>query len=146
MINKLEILSLNHKLTTLIKDDPVRPEIPINDRINYNSEVAVLTDKDSNPLAVICIKYLNFVPITTKELMIPAVNQHIAIFYTVWSYQAGSGREIITEIKSYIESNKPQIKRFITLSPKTEMAKKFHLKNGAIILQENKTSVNYEYL
>ena len=39
----------------------------------------------------------------------------------------------------------PHIKRFVTLSPKTEMAKKFHLRNGATELQENETTVNFEY-
>jgi hypothetical protein len=31
------------------------------------------------------------------------------------------------------------------LSPKTEMARKFHMKNGAVELQENDTTINYEY-
>jgi len=38
------------------------------------------------------------------------------------------------------------VKRFITLSPQTEMARRFHLRNGAVVLQVNTTSVNYEYL
>jgi hypothetical protein len=38
------------------------------------------------------------------------------------------------------------IKRFVTLSPKTEMAKRFHLKNGAIVFRENEETVNYEYI
>lgn len=144
MSKKLEILSLDHTLTSLIKDDPVRPKISLINRINENSEIAVLID--SQPLAVICIKYLNYVPTTEDDLYIIVKNPHIAVFYTVWSYHSGSGREIISLIKPYIEHTRPFIKRFITLSPKTEMAKKFHLKNGAIILQENKTTVNYEYL
>jgi hypothetical protein len=40
----------------------------------------------------------------------------------------------------------PEIDRFVTLSPKTEMAKRFHLKNGAVVLRENDTTVNYEYI
>ena len=37
------------------------------------------------------------------------------------------------------------LKRFVTLSPKTELAKRFHLKNGAIVYRENDETVNYEY-
>jgi hypothetical protein len=33
----------------------------------------------------------------------------------------------------------------VTLSPKTEMARRFHLKNGAIIFRENIETINYEY-
>jgi len=35
--------------------------------------------------------------------------------------------------------------RFVTLSPKTEMARKFHHSNGAITLSENEVTDNYEY-
>jgi hypothetical protein len=33
----------------------------------------------------------------------------------------------------------------VTLSPKTEMARKFHLKNGAEVFRENPDTVNYLY-
>jgi hypothetical protein len=33
----------------------------------------------------------------------------------------------------------------VTLSPKTEMARKFHTSNGAKTLKENDETVNYEY-
>ena len=36
--------------------------------------------------------------------------------------------------------------RYITMSPKTKMAKDFHLGNGAILLQENRNTNNFEYL
>ena len=42
--------------------------------------------------------------------------------------------------------NKKTVKRFVTLSPCTEMARKFHLQNGAIELRQNEWTVNYEYL
>jgi hypothetical protein len=35
--------------------------------------------------------------------------------------------------------------RLITLSPLTDMARKFHLNNGAKELRVNKTTVNFEY-
>jgi hypothetical protein len=33
----------------------------------------------------------------------------------------------------------------VTLSPKTEMARRFHHKNGATTYRENADSVNYQY-
>jgi hypothetical protein len=33
----------------------------------------------------------------------------------------------------------------VTLSPKTEMARRFHLKNGASELRENSNTINYIY-
>ena len=41
----------------------------------------------------------------------------IAVFYTVWSYKKGAGREIIFEAQKEIKKTKPYIKRFVTLSP-----------------------------
>ena len=37
------------------------------------------------------------------------------------------------------------IKRFVTLSPLTEMAEKFHLRNGAELIYKGKTCQNFEY-
>jgi hypothetical protein len=62
------------------------------------------------------------------------------IFYTVWSYEKGYGRLILNELLQLL-----QTKRYVTLSPKTEMAKNFHLRNGAKLLANNKTSYNFEY-
>jgi len=68
-----------------------------------------------------------------------------AVFYTIWSYTAGAGRTLILEATKSIESEFPGIETYVTLSPKTEMARKFHLKNGARELRENSTTVNYIY-
>ena len=37
------------------------------------------------------------------------------------------------------------LNRLITLSPLTEMAPNFHLKNGAVEFQVNKETQNFEY-
>ena len=37
------------------------------------------------------------------------------------------------------------LNRLITLSPLTEMARNFHLNNGAIELQANQDTQNFEY-
>jgi hypothetical protein len=45
-----------------------------------------------------------------------------------------------------IKEQYPSVTRFVTLSPKTNMARRFHLKNGAIVFRENDDTVNYEYI
>jgi hypothetical protein len=70
----------------------------------------------------------------------------VAVFYTIWSYRPGAGRDLILNAVNYIKNNKPNISRFVTLSPPTEMARRFHLKNGAHVFRENAETVNYEYI
>ena len=51
---------------------------------------------------------------------------------------------MVLTVAKHIKETKP-VNRYVTLSPQTEMARKFHLANGATVLQVNSTSVNYEY-
>ena len=137
------INNINDPLISLIKDDPVRPEISASNRISENKEIIVLIE-DKTPSAAVCISYQTFVPKTIEDL-IGEDNPTIAIFYTIWSYKKDAGKRLLFAAKNFIKENKPTINRFITLSPQTEMARKFHLGNGAFELNMNKTSVNYEY-
>lgn len=139
------IKSLEDQLATLIKDDPVRPEIPLHNRVNENSEIYVLQDDEGNARAVTCVKFLAAIPESVEDLTDLAVNTNTAVFYTIWSYAAGAGRDLIREARASIQHHHPETTTFVTLSPKTEMAKKFHLKNGADIYRENETTVNYLY-
>jgi hypothetical protein len=74
-----------------------------------------------------------------------AVNTNTAVFYTIWSYAAGAGRKLIEEAQASIKEEHPEVKTYVTLSPKTEMAERFHLKNGAAKWRVNEDSVNYLY-
>ena len=67
----------------------------------------------------------------------------IAIAYTVWSRKRGAGKEIINKLAEWVKKNKSE--RLVTLSPLTEMARKFHLRNGAIEVKVNETTQNFEY-
>jgi hypothetical protein len=67
------------------------------------------------------------------------------VFYTIWSYSPGAGQALIKAAAEWILSEFKDVKDIVTLSPQTEMARKFHLKNGATIHKENETSVNYQY-
>jgi hypothetical protein len=131
-------------LVSLIADDPVRPNIPVEQRIGLGREVLV-TIEGSKPTAVVCISYQNLIPTDESEL-VGSNAPSAAIFYTIWSYAPGAGRDMIFAARDHIRANWPTVKRFVTLSPQTEMARKFHLRNGAVVFRTNATSVNYEYL
>jgi hypothetical protein len=135
------ITSLQDPLIHLLKDDPVRPSIPSASRVHDHATIFVLV-KDNEPQAVTCVAYLEAVPTTEGEL--GQVGHNVAAFYTIWSYHSGAGRALIREAQAWIKSN-TKISRYVTLSPKTEMARKFHINNGAVTLQENPETVNYEY-
>jgi hypothetical protein len=138
------ITCITEDLETLIKDDPVRPEIPLTDRVNINSRMYVLKDGDKTA-AVTCVKFLNSIPEAVEDMAGLVGSATTAVFYTIWSYAAGAGRTLIQEAQKSIEAEFPGIDTYVTLSPKTEMARRFHLKNGAGIYRENSTTINYIY-
>ena len=139
------IQDLQDSLLNLIKDDPVRPEIPAAQRVNANSKIFVLKDDNDQPIAVTCVKFLEMIPKTVEDLADTVVNTNTAVFYTIWSYAQGAGRRLIEEAQAKIKLERPEVTIYVTLSPKTEMARRFHLKNGAEVFQENETTVNYLY-
>ena len=139
------INNLQDEFMRLLKDDPVRPEIPAEQRVNANSQIFVLKNEHNEPLAVTCVKFLADIPESVTDLADTVVNTNTAVFYTIWSYAAGAGRELIEQARSQIEQDHPEVKTFVTLSPKTEMAQRFHHKNGAVTFRENADSVNYLY-
>ena len=140
------INDLRDNLLTLIKDDPVRPELTPEFRVNSNSKIFVLRDDVTDePLAVTCVKFLDGIPHNVDQLAELAVHTNTAVFYTIWSYASGAGRRLIEEAQAEIRLQNPEVETYVTLSPKTEMARKFHLKNGAEIFRENPDTVNYLY-
>lgn len=139
------IRNIHDELTRLIKDDPVRPEIPLEQRVNQFSEIFVLESEEGEPQAVTCVKFLGTIPERVEDLADLAVNTNTAVFYTIWSYAAGAGRKLIEEAQARIKQDHPEVTTFVTLSPKTEMAERFHLKNGASKYRVNQDTVNYLY-
>jgi hypothetical protein len=141
------ITTLDDPLLALIKDDPVRPDIPIDFRVSESCCVYVLLDDEYNkPQAVVCVARKSSVPKDVLELALvedsPAT---VAVFYTIWSYSPGAGRKLIQEAQKSIRVEHKNIKTFVTLSPPTDMARVFHLKNGAGVLSVNPDTVNYIY-
>jgi hypothetical protein len=140
------IQDLKDSLLDLIKDDPVRPELTPEFRVNDNSQIFVLTDDETHePLAVTCVKFLGKIPESVDDMTNQVMHANTAVFYTIWSYAAGAGRTLITEAQEEIRRQHPEVNTYVTLSPKTEMARRFHLKNGAEIYRENPETVNYLY-
>lgn len=138
------INSLSDLLIEYIKDDPVRPEIPAEFRVSNTTEIIALMI-EGKPAAIVCVAYRDVVPRDCIELMCSPINPTVAVFYTIWSYQPRAGRTLIQEVRADLTNRKPDITKFVTLSPHTEMARKFHSGNGASVFRSNDTSVNYEY-
>jgi hypothetical protein len=128
----------------LVKDDPVRPGIPAEKRLGRNAHL-LITGEHDNPTAAVCVSYTQAVPTSEDDLFDDGVRQTVAVFYTIWSYKRGAARGLLIGALDHISRIRPEVKRFVTLSPKTVMAQDFHLGNGAYILRENKTTINYEY-
>ncbi len=139
------ITSPSHQLLEFIKDDPVRPDIPAEYRVSNGRAIAVLQQEDK-PDAMVCISFHDFVPENVQDLDKITEQPNTAVFYTIWSYKAGAGRDLLVKAVEHLKQTNPSITRFVTLSPKTEMARRFHLKNGAIILRENSDTINYAYM
>ena len=140
------IRTIEDPLINFVLHDPVRPEIPITWRIEDNNEVFTLVDESNVPQAIVCVAYRDSIPSSVDELFFKENSEPTsAIFYTIWSYSPGAGRQLITQVQSYLKESCKHITRYVTLSPTTEIAKKFHLKNGAIIYRQNDSTVNYEY-
>jgi hypothetical protein len=138
------ITTITDEIVNLLKDDPVRPEIPATERVNSNSRIYMLKDGEQTK-AVTCVKFLETIPAGVEDMMGLVESATTAVFYTIWSYRAGAGRDLIIAAQKSIEAEFPDIQTYVTLSPKTEMARRFHLKNGARELRENSSTVNYIY-
>ena len=135
------------------KDDPVRPHLPLYWRIQDGREVYALFEEQyaveapvdfEGPKAIICVAYTNGVA-TTEEDLNRTEDPDTAMFYTVWSYDKGAGREIVNAVAKHIKDTREDITRYVTLSPLTEMAERFHLRNGATLARKGDTCQNFEY-
>ena len=139
------IKDLTDKLLEFIKDDPVRPEIPADFRVSNGRVIAALVVEEK-PDAMVCVSFHDFVPCGVDDLKNTTLLPTTAVFYTIWSYKPGKGQELLGEAVREIKEQYPSVIRFVTLSPKTEMARRFHTKNGAVVFRENLDTINYEYL
>lgn len=140
------IRNTTDELFSLLDQDPVRPGIPQQARIGPNRDVFVSRDEDNQALAVTCVSYQATVPESELDLFQECEQPMVAIFYTIWSYKPGAGRDLIFQVRDWIREYRPEITRFVTLSPPTEVARRFHLRNGALVFRSNPETINYEYV
>ena len=136
--------STTDPLTKVVKDDPVRPHIPLEQRINDAAEILILRAGEEI-LAATCMQWLKDIPISEQDLIDIDKDHNVAVFYTIWSYAPGAGASLLKAAADWLLKDFPEIKAIVTLSPQTKMAERFHLKNGATVHQTNETSVNYKY-
>ena len=136
-------------------EDPVRPELDNEFRKSYGRKIYGVKYKNEIH-AVMCFAFTNEIPKTVKELDLMSRDAFlqsahrdqnvgkIAIAYTVWSKKKGGGKLIVKEVFKKIKKSN-HLNRLVTLSPLTEMARKFHLNNGAFEVQVNEDTQNFEY-
>ena len=118
--------------------DPVRPHIKPSVKNAPGREVYTLDSK-----AFICVAYCESVPGSEEELLTSRIGPN-CIPYTVWSDKKGAGRDIILALRDLMQGTY-RVDRLVTLSPKTDEAKKFHLGLGATLLRETDWANNFEY-
>ena len=137
-------------------EDPVRPELDNAFRTSYGRKIYGVKFKNEIH-AVMCFAFTNKVPKDVTQLdkfshdaFLQSTQRgqsvgKIAIAYTVWSKKRGGGKLIVKEVFKKIKKSN-HLNRLVTLSPLTDMATKFHLRNGAKLLQVNETTQNFEYI
>ena len=137
-------------------EDPVRPELDNEFRTSYGRKIYGVKYKNEI-YAIMCFAFTNEIPKTVKELdnlskdafLQSALRDQkvgkIAIAYTVWSKKKGGGKLIVKEVFNMIKKSN-HLNRLVTLSPLTEMATKFHLRNKAKLISVNRETQNFEYL
>ena len=125
-------------------DDPVRPELSKEFRVSKNRFIATLLD-NGQPSSMVCVSMHDFIPHAVECLHNTVSSPTVIIFYSIWSYKPGSGAKLLLETVNYIKQLYPTADRFVTLSPKTELARKFHTRNGAVVFRENSDTINYDY-
>ena len=137
------------------KEDPIRPELDNNFRTSFGRKIYGVKYKNEI-CAIMCFGFTNEIPKNVKELDLMTKDAHlqsirrdqrvgkIAIAYTVWSKKKGGGKLIVKEVFKKIKKSN-HLNRLVTLSPLTDMARNFHLRNGAIELQVNNETQNLEY-
>jgi hypothetical protein len=140
-----EIDHVQDPLLDLVDQDPVRHHIPKHVRVGTAHRVLVLL-KQSEPQSVVCVAFCDQVGVSEHDLFTHAsTTPQVAMLYTIWSLAPGAGRRMVHACVDYVKQSWPTVQRVVTLSPPTQMAERFHLNNGAHMLQHNQTTVNFEY-
>lgn len=125
--------------------DPIHPNLAPDFKTAEGREVMGLKGEDGAWKAFMCYARTTEVPRNIEELVqMTSSRGEVVVPYTVWSFEKGAGREIVNQILDMARAQKG-VKRVVTLSPQSEMALRFHTRNGAQVFRVNAETVNYEY-
>ena len=151
-LKKVELVEMKY---CHFKEDPVRPELDNKFRKDWGRKIYGLK-LGNETVAIMCFAFTNQIPKSVYELDLFSRDAflqsatrdqnvgQIAIAYTVWSNKKGGGKLIVKEVFKMIKKSN-HLNRLVTLSPLTEMARNFHLKNGAEEIRVNEETQNFEY-
>ena len=151
----------------LLKDDPIRPKLFKDNSVRFEDPFHVyaeVNDETGEIAAIVCTIVCKFVPQDEYQIKLIAMGKTKQIEkqlkerekiygqlgtvlcpYSIWSYQKGHGRKLISNLLEATPIMHPQVDAVITMSPHTHTAMKFHLNNGAGLFSTNEETVNYEY-
>ena len=149
----------------LIDDDPVRGTLFQDSRVRFDDPFAVyaeINEETGEIAAVVCVVVCKFIPQDEYQLQLVAAGASqeledtleeategelgtVVCPYTIWSYQKGHGRNLINNLLEAVPIMYPEADAVITMSPLTTMALKFHVSNGAVMIDRGESAVNYEY-
>jgi len=150
---KFELIELPYIDVT---EDPVRPELSLEFRQTHGRKIYGIKDEEGDIAAVMCFAFTHAIPKSVEEMdkfskdaAMQAVHRagvqgSTAIAYTVWAKKKGGGKHMVNEVYKMIKQSN-HLNRLVTLSPLTEMAEKFHIKNGAKLVGKHLTTQNFEY-
>jgi len=139
-----------------VSEDPVRPELSLEFRQAYGRKIYGIKDEEGDIAAIMCFAFTHDIPKSVEEMdtmskdaAMQAVHRagvqgSMAIAYTVWAKKKGGGKHMVNEVYKMMKQSN-HLNRLITLSPLTDMARNFHLKNGAKEVQVNASTQNFEY-
>ena len=151
----------------LLADDPIRPKLFKDNSVRFEDPFHVyaeVNDETGEIAAIVCTIVCKFVPQDEYQIKLIAMGKTKQIEkqlkereaihgelgtvlcpYSIWSYQRGHGRKLISNLLEATPIMHPEVDAVITMSPHTDTAMKFHLNNGAGIFSSNEKTVNYEY-
>ena len=126
--------------------DPVRPELGVSFKTYPGREVFGLRNESGEYVAFCCVARTLQVPWDIMSLSNFTANDGtVYVPYTVWSLKKGSGKAIINALLDKVRDSEEDIRRVVTLSPRTDMARNFHLRNGAKEIAVHVVTANFEY-
>ena len=150
-----ELVDVTDDLDIWLNKDPVRPELDSSFKRSAGRFVYALRGHGNDSFgAFCCLAMCNDIPVSTSELDRMTDSREsseyeygsiVVVPYSLWRYKRSYGYRLIDLLlKKY--RKKPFVRGVVTLSPSTELARNFHIKNGAKVYRSLELNTNYSYL